>query len=287
MAHPNLKTACLSTIAANSHTRINARISKAQTAQTKFSYLNTEVRLQLHLHSTCQGLRRVQASKTGQAAGRCTMESSRNSEQPPRRTVLLRSFVLPTVLASLTIGSDDPTTLINSVLAGYGLPKLPGSAGFKLLDDFELDFTLEYPRAWVVRPNSLRQGVYISDFNTADKLSVEVFALAADKDLVTAAVAAAVVPGAGSGQQDDKLLLPPASRIKSKTEQIDGKEYTYLEFPSETVTRSGYQIRRKNFAVATVKRGTVYMLNASSRSDQFNKDKEALLRHVVESFRVR
>ncbi|GIM10743.1 hypothetical protein Vretimale_14315, partial [Volvox reticuliferus] len=182
---------------------------------------------------------------------------------------------------------DDPTTLINSVLAGYGLPKLPGSAGFKLLDDFELDFTLEYPRAWVVRPNSLRQGVYISDFNTADKLSVEVFALAADKDLVTAAVAAAVVPGAGSGQQDDKLLLPPASRIKSKTEQIDGKEYTYLEFPSETVTRSGYQIRRKNFAVATVKRGTVYMLNASSRSDQFNKDKEALLRHVVESFRVR
>lgn len=30
-----------------------------------------------------------------------------------------------------------------------------------------------YPKSWVGRPNSQRAGVYISDFNTADKLVVE------------------------------------------------------------------------------------------------------------------
>ncbi|EFJ53101.1 hypothetical protein VOLCADRAFT_127349 [Volvox carteri f. nagariensis] len=230
-----------------------------------------------------RGHPRLQALQGGQG-------NTGSREQLTRRTILLHSSALPAFLLSLTIGSDDPTTLLNSVLAGYGLPKLPGSTGFKVLDDFELDFTLEYPRSWVVRPNTLRQGVYISDFNTADKLTVEVLPLAAtgsSGDLVAAAVAAAVVPGAGLGQQDDKLLLPPASRVKSRTELVDGKEYTYLEFPSETVTRSGYQVRRRNFAAAVVKGGRLYTLNASARSDQFNKEKEALLRHVVESFRVR
>jgi hypothetical protein len=45
-------------------------------------------------------------------------------------------------LASL-IGSEDPTTILNSVLGGYGLPKLPDSKGFKLLDDLDNAFTLE------------------------------------------------------------------------------------------------------------------------------------------------
>ena len=40
------------------------------------------------------------------------------------------------------------------------------------------------------------------------------------------------------------------------------QEYTYLAFPSETITRSGYQIRRRNFAVAATKRGMVYTLAA-------------------------
>ncbi|KAG2445160.1 hypothetical protein HYH02_008628 [Chlamydomonas schloesseri] len=224
----------------------------------------------------------------GPAAGRGTPASTSVDDTPTRREFLLHSFAAPLVtLGALTIGSDDPTTLLNSVLAGYGLPKLPNSTGYKLLDDFELEFTLEYPRAWVVRPNSLRQGVYISDFNTADKLSVEVVPLPEDGDVVKAAVTAAVVPGQGAGQQDDKLLLPAANKIKSSTAAVEGKEYTYVTFPSETITRSGYNIRRKNFAVACVKRGMVYTLNASSRTDQFNKDKEELLRHVVESFRVR
>lgn len=68
---------------------------------------------------------------------------------------------------------------------------------------------------------------------------------------------------------------------------VAGQRYTYIRFPSETVTRSGYQIRRKNFAVAAAKGGTVYSLVASARSDQYNKAKEELLQRVVASFRVR
>lgn len=34
--------------------------------------------------------------------------------------------------------------------------------------------------------------------------------------------------------------------------------YMYLRFPSETITRSGYQIKRKNLAVAATVKGMVY-----------------------------
>jgi hypothetical protein len=40
------------------------------------------------------------------------------------------------------------------------------------------------------------------------------------------------------------------------------QEVLYLEFPSETITRSGYNIRRKNFAAAAVKRGKLYTISA-------------------------
>ncbi len=65
------------------------------------------------------------------------------------------------------------------------------------------------------------------------------------------------------------------------------QRYTYVRFPSETVTRSGYQIRRKNFAVAAARRGLMYSLVASARSDQFNAEKEKVLQHIVQSFRLR
>ena len=38
--------------------------------------------------------------------------------------------------------------------------------------------------------------------------------------------------------------------------------YRYLRYPSETITRSGYQIQRKNLAVAAVRQGVIYTLNA-------------------------
>ena len=63
--------------------------------------------------------------------------------------------------------------------------------------------------------------------------------------------------------------------------------YLYLAFPSETITRSGYQVRRKNVAVvAAGRRGAVYVLGASARSDQYDAAKGELLQHVVDSFRV-
>jgi hypothetical protein len=65
------------------------------------------------------------------------------------------------------------------------------------------------------------------------------------------------------------------------------QRYIYIQFPSETVTRSGYQIRRKNLAVAATKKGKVYSLVASARSDQFNPTKEKVLQHIVQSFRLR
>lgn len=40
------------------------------------------------------------------------------------------------------------------------------------------------------------------------------------------------------------------------------QSYTYVDFPSETVTRSGYQINQKNFGVAAKKKGMVYTLVA-------------------------
>lgn len=114
--------------------------------------------------------------------------------------------------------------------------------------------------------------------------------------VVEAAVIKLINPANDNGG-DSKLFLPPANRIKTETKTFsnsynnnsnnNSQEYTYLAFPSETITRSGYQIRRKNLAVVGVKRGTVYVLGASARSDQWNKEKEEILRHVVASFRLR
>jgi hypothetical protein len=61
----------------------------------------------------------------------------------------------------------------------------------------------------------------------------------------------------------------------------------YLAYPSNTTTRSGYEIRRKNLAVSGVKNGVVYALGASARSDQFTPAGAAQLQHIVDTFRVR
>ncbi len=64
--------------------------------------------------------------------------------------------------------------------------------------------------------------------------------------------------------------------------------YIYIAFPSETITRSGYAIKRKHFAVVAVnKRGVAYTASASARSDQYNDNKAEILRRIVASFRVR
>eukprot|EP01024_Parvocaulis_polyphysoides_P020923 TRINITY_DN19869_c0_g1_i1.p1 TRINITY_DN19869_c0_g1~~TRINITY_DN19869_c0_g1_i1.p1 ORF type:complete len:293 (+),score=27.89 TRINITY_DN19869_c0_g1_i1:45-881(+) len=211
-----------------------------------------------------------------------------DNNQSNRRETILYGINFGLVLNSIAT-NNDATTIVNSVLSGYFLPTFGMTAGFKVYDDFDNDYVFEYPKAWVARANSLRDGIYVSNFQTADKATVDIFPVGQsdleEDDLSEIVVQKIVSPT--SGQQDDKLNMPSRKLIRTKTENLEQQEYLYLQFPSETITRSGYQVRRKNFAVATIKRGKIYCLNASARTDQFNKEKEELLRHIIESFRIR
>jgi len=184
------------------------------------------------------------------------------------------------------LGGADAETVLNSVLGAYGLPGLKlGPERFVVYDDFDNAFVFEYPRGWVGRPNRERPGVVFSNFQTADQLSVEVFP-SAKGDLVAQAVQALVVPpGLASG--DSKLSAPSIRSVKSEVREVDGFQYTFIAFTSETTTRSGYDVRRKHVAVAAEKRGQVYVLGCSVRSDKWDADKAALVQHVLDSFRVR
>ncbi|PRW57552.1 hydrolase [Chlorella sorokiniana] len=185
-------------------------------------------------------------------------------------------------------GSQDGRTIINSVLGAYGLPQLKPTKGFRVYDDPEEPFTFLYPASWVRRKNNQRAGLAISDYGTADKLSLEIFpepASSSASDLAAAAVQKLMFPASQVGG-DARLEVPPASRIKAEQQEIDGKVYTYIAFTSETTTRSGYQVRRKNLAVAAVRKGSLYVLGCSARSDQFDKEKEAAFETVVQSFRL-
>lgn len=127
-----------------------------------------------------------------------------------RRQHLLLSVNLG-VLGTHLSGTDDPTIVLNSVLGqhlplcpipaltslflfflavsvwgkgwlrtlsagAYGLPQLPGSGGFKLYDDFDQEYMFGFPRSWVGRSNSLRQCVYVSEFNVSSLLSCHISA---------------------------------------------------------------------------------------------------------------
>ena len=137
------------------------------------------------------------------------------------------------------------------------------------------------------RKHRERPGVYISDFQTADKAVVEDFALPAGLSVVEAAVRAAVSPTTVDLKGTDKLALPADSAVKVERREIDGLPYTYLAFPSDTLTNSGYNVRRKNLVAAVEKKGRVLMVVASARSDQFTADKAETLTYIVQSFRAR
>lgn len=84
--------------------------------------------------------------------------------------------------------------------------------------------------------------------------------------------------------------MPNKKSIKVEESQgADGRRYLYLEFPSSTITRSGYSIKRKNFAAVSLEssRGEAIVLNASARSDQYSDQKREILQRIVRSFRVR
>lgn len=212
-----------------------------------------------------------------------------------RREFMMRSVAFAALGAQAdSLTTTDGRTVINSILGAYGLPKITGAKGFREFDDFDEEYTFQYPSSWVRRKNTLRSGVYIADFQTADKLSVEVFPLpegvsvAADKDGFAQVVLERLLNPAREVGGNSRIELPRPGLIKCQVkEQDDGIPYAYIAFPSATTTRSGYDVRRKNVAVAAVKRGVVYCLGTSSRSDQWNNEKAALLEQVVESFRLR
>lgn len=230
----------------------------------------------------------------------------------------------PSSANSLSPCSPPPSRGISHLSRLPDSPRNVAGNDFTLYDEFEDDFTFEYPKRWVSRPNSLREGVYISDFNTADKVILDV--VPPSDDLISAAVAKVVAPlrcappaarvklrdppyvwvgaeGAEgliwdglllrrthSAQQDDRLEMPNPRLIKTVSQaEHDGRIYFYLEFPSSTITRSGYSVKRKNFAaVCPGRRGQpALVIAASARSDQYSDEKRAMLERIVQSFRAR
>lgn len=138
---------------------------------------------------------------------------------------------------------------------------MSNSKGFKAFDDFSSDYQFMYPKSWVLRwapllphtliclpsvprtsfhlcrRNSQRAGLYISDFQTADKAAVEELKLLEGQSLVDVVVTAAVAPGANAST--DRLSLPSMNAVKVEEAVLDGNTYIFLQFPSETLTNSG------------------------------------------------
>ena len=214
--------------------------------------------------------------------------------------------------------------LLNGVLSGYGLPTVAIS-GQQQYQSPDLDYAFSYPNGWVMRRNSQRPGVVASDFQTADKVVVEVvsdrdadlrlfldarrdakpnnavngadgadgangadaFGLGGGDDdaaVVATAVAACVAPGDSTG--DSRLELPSAKRVRRWRDADSG--LSMLAFPSETTTRSGYQVKRKTVAgfARDERRGRLYVVCASSRSELWSEEKERTLMRIVQSFRL-
>jgi len=104
-----------------------------------------------------------------------------------------------------------------------------------LLPPLFQEYYFDYPTSWVRRKNSLRSGVYISNFQTADKLSVESFPLGNDfasseisitsstsTPFLQAVVDALLNPGSQAGG-DSRIELPSMSKVKTRSQEIDGR----------------------------------------------------------------
>jgi hypothetical protein len=157
--------------------------------------------------------------------------------------------------------------------------------GFKRFNDANLEYSLLFPSGWILRENSSRPGIYASDFQTADKLVVEVFTPVDDTTLAAAAVSRIVSPG-DSAAGDSRLDTPSLKRVvQTGGDGVFGSEPLRLAFTSETITRSGYQVRRKHVASVTRARdGRAFVVAASARADLCDADKETQLRTIVDSF---
>lgn len=183
--------------------------------------------------------------------------------------------------------------------------------GLAEFDSPDLDYSFQYPRGWKVLRNRLRRGVIVSDFDAPagnPKVYVEVVSAPPAGELETTggdsesrklairrrAVDALVAPVDNDNSGDGKLEAPPMRlvedlRFSSAPELVGfGSEspYDYFTFSSETTTRSGYDVTRRHFAVATTKGGLVYTLSASVTTDGFDETRARLFERIVASFVV-
>lgn len=193
-------------------------------------------------------------------------------------------------------------------------------------DSPELDYSFRYPRGWKSLRNRLRRGVIVSDFNTTDKAYVEVFSRPPVGELAAAAAAVGggeeteafttaaareaerlviraravevlVAPVDNDNSGDSKLEVPSMRGVKTLDVGNDAapfvtdsrrRTYDYFTFTSNTTTRSGYEVARRNYAavVSDPKTGLVYAMCCSTTTDGFSDQKAAMFRAMVRSFVV-
>ena len=103
-----------------------------------------------------QRIGRYASSARGHATVRACSEhhttTSRRSAALGLLTIGNGVFNINAKPASALLGTDDGITIVNSVLAAYGLPKLRQLGGFSTYDD--IDYSFLYPRGYVGRANS-------------------------------------------------------------------------------------------------------------------------------------
>ncbi len=87
----------------------------------------------------CRGsVQRIRATRCALAHASCSDADKgvAPSDHQARRRLVLRCTLAPLLLPPLiVIGTDDATTVVNSVLSAYGLPTLPKTSGFRLYDE--------------------------------------------------------------------------------------------------------------------------------------------------------
>ena len=243
---------------------------------------------------------------------------------PSRRAVALASVaLLPLAPRRARAG------VLSDALARSPSAPLPGF-GFATYESPDLDFAFAYPRGWKVLRNRNRRGVVVADFESTEKIVVEIFSRPPMGELIDAAAASVgdappgssaaetaaltstrdairrravevlVAPVADDAGGDSKLETPAMRGVRTLGEERRGAEgaegaegvgagaplVDYFTFTSETTTRSGYLVTRRNYAAAANRGGAVYAIDASCTTADFDAKKAETYERVVRSFVV-
>mmetsp|Transcript_5147 Transcript_5147/g.10892 ORF Transcript_5147/g.10892 Transcript_5147/m.10892 type:complete len:306 (+) Transcript_5147:25-942(+) len=186
-------------------------------------------------------------------------------------------------------------TIVNGVLAGYGLPQLPDVAGFspKLaqFDNIVVEFT--YPSSWVPSNAGSKSAAARSAEGRASPLTVADYRRAEGaavylgptsekwtsiEDVKPDQIARLVLPG-------DATRTDPEFRLVGRAALEDDPAYNVLEFEHDTVTVSGYNVERRSVVCATVIKGQLLALSASCSASRYRAVGRDLKR-IAQSFRA-